>query len=166
MPLAQTILNDYRSKLLASNEYQKAIHDRDPRDLIEVAIARVMMATEFVVEGDGLFRPSARPDGERIGGHHSVVEGRVYNLANAPWAGYKFVLDSLTHSRAYRGFGVQVSIHPDGTGYLWLGECSNSAAHVPTSPAEAWALWVARRAVPPDEFPYTGPGYVGRTSKE
>lgn len=44
-------------------------------------------------------------------------------------------------------FSLHVGTH---SGYLWMGECNNSAALTINDPYEAWAIWQARRAI--EEF--------------
>lgn len=142
--LARKALADYLLTVHKIPEYIDALNASDPVALIVSELDRIEAATEWHTDGT-----ARRPDGEGLDGHHDT---------------YVFVRSGATHSRAHRGFGLQTSIHPDGSGYLWLGECNNSAAHTPETPAETWALWVARRSVPEDAEAYRGPWYMGRTS--
>lgn len=165
-PPAAGVLDRYRSAVEATEEYQCNL-DADPehaKKWLQSEIYRVLRATEFYTERDPLFdypHPKARPDGERISGHGIPGPDWVKGEGGP----YLFVLDFLEHDRAFEGFGIQMSIHLDGSGYLWLGECSNSAAYTPKNSVETWCLWRARRAVPADDAPYTGPWYMGQTSE-
>lgn len=164
---ARAALDLYLAAVRATPEYQSAstLTVNEARAAITAEIDRVLAETEFVPGGSfDLDMPSARPSGERIGGHHAPGPNHKPGSGRPLRETYVFVLDSLQHDRAYQGFGVQYSIHPNGSGYLWLGECNNSAAHTPADSVEAWALYEARRSVPLDDTPYRGPWYTGRTS--
>lgn len=160
---AQTVLDEYLTAIRATDEYRRNL-DADPdhaRKWLRSEILRVFRATEFQDRDTfGYGQPMARPDGERISGHGIPGPDWVKGEGGP----YIFVLDFLQYDRAYRGFGVQMSIHLDGSGYLWLGECNNSAAYTPETAVETWCLWRARRAVPADDALYAGPTYMGRTS--
>ena len=161
--LARKALADYLLTVHKIPEYIDALNASDPVALIVSELDRIEAATEWHTDGIfGLHQPARRPDGEGLDGHHKP--GPDWQPGSKAVDTYVFVRSGATHSRAHRGFGLQTSIHPDGSGYLWLGECNNSAAHTPETPAETWALWVARRSVPEDAEAYRGPWYMGRTS--
>ena len=163
--LARKALADYLLTVHKIPEYIAAIEATDPVALIVAELDRIEAATEWYPAGIfKLLRPAQRPDGERLDVHHRP--GPDWVKGSDPRETYETVRDAATHSRAHQGFAVRTSIHPDGSGYLWLGECNNSAAHTPETPAETWALWVARRSVPEDAEAYRGPWYMGRTSPE
>ena len=140
---ARKALDGYLLAVHRTPEYIAAIEATDPVALIVAELDRIEAATEWHTDGT-----ARRPDGEGLDGHHKP--GPDWQPGSKAVDTYVFVRDGATHSRAHRGFGLQTSIHPDGSGYLWLGECNNSAAHTPETPAETWALWVARRSVPED----------------
>lgn len=152
---AQKVLDDYITTLRQTDKYTQAKNMFHVKERIEREIRRVYKATEFITREYFGPSPLARPDGERIFGHSGPT---------GPNKEYEYVVAGVIYSRPFQGFGVEHSIHPDGGGYLWLGECNNSAAYTPSDPSETWALWFARRAVPLDDSPYTGPTYIGGTS--
>lgn len=157
--LARKALDGYLLTVHKISEYIDALNASDPVALIVSELDRIEAATEWHTDGT-----ARRPDGEGLDGHHKP--GPDWQPGSKAVDTYVFVRSGATHSRAHRGFGLQTSIHPDGSGYLWLGERNNSAAHTPETPAETWALWVARRSVPEDAEAYRGPWYMGRTSPE
>ena len=164
-PLAQTALDGYIAQLKRTPEFLLGVMELDPTAAINAEIQKVFLETEFYSDGSmGLMSPAARPNGERILGHHQPGPEWESGSDRPASETYVFVLNSLLHSRAYLGFSVQISIDLSGSGYVWLGECNNSAAYTPQTPEEVWGFWNARNAIPLDDTPYSGPFYMGRTS--
>ena len=142
--LARKALAGYLLTVHKIPEYIDALNASDPVALIVSELDRIEAATEWHTDRHPLADLTAK---DSTGTTNPAPTGSQAARPSTPTCS---CASGATHSRAHRGFGLQTSIHPDGSGYLWLGECNNSAAHTPETPAETWALWVARRSVPED----------------
>lgn len=143
---ARSELDRYVEILRQTPEYLRGLDKYTP-ELADRELADWLKCSVFACTEWGYDFPFATPDGERISGSISSLTdpegGASFKRFN-----YSFVM--LPRPAGNGRMRVEFSFHKDHTGYLWMGECNNSAANTIHDPQEAWATWMARRAI--EEF--------------
>lgn len=139
---AQRELDRYVEKLHQTSEYLIALSKYTPK-LVDEELDRWLHRSLFGYGPYGFGFPKVTEFGERVGGSIDNLKdpegGKSFQRFN-----YRFV--SYVAS-AGNGMRIEFSLRKDHTGYLWMGECNNSASLTIEEPQEAWATWEARRAI-------------------
>lgn len=136
-------LNRYKAALERTPEFLIALDDYSV-ETVERELEHWLLKSRFRHSLYGYGFPDACETGERVSGSITPVRNEKGDV------GQKFNYGHVEYSYgASNGMMLIFSLDNTGTheGMLWLGECNNSAAHNWETPQEAWAAWVARRAV-------------------
>lgn len=140
---AQRELDIYKAALERTPEFLVALGDYSV-EVVEDELEKWLLKSRFRHGRYGYEFPDRCDTGEQVSGSITPIRNEKDEV------GQKFNYSHVQYScTAPNGMMLIFSLDNTGShgGMLWLGECNNSAAHHWETPQEAWAAWVARRAV-------------------